>query len=185
MPHDLEQVYKRLYSYCQSEGFAGHDPFDGLSSGLFRVTPLKHVSLARLLWLQFVKRSPMDLRSVLRVPKDVNPKGLALFAMAEMALYRSSHNMVHREHAEAHLVQLRNRAIVSKTHSGQRTTAFGYNFDWQSRSFFAPRGTPAIVPTAFAQQAFLEAYASFGEARFLETAVEICGFITANLNRPM
>ena len=34
--------------------------------------------------------------------------------------------------------------------------AWGYNFDWQSRNFFAPRGTPTIVPTAFAARALIE-----------------------------
>ena len=34
---------------------------------------------------------------------------------------------------------------------------WGYNFDWQSRNFFAPRDTPTIVPTAFAARALIEA----------------------------
>jgi hypothetical protein len=40
---------------------------------------------------------------------------------------------------------------------GYSGPCWGYNFDWQSRNFFAPRGTPTIVPTAFAARAFIEA----------------------------
>jgi hypothetical protein len=40
---------------------------------------------------------------------------------------------------------------------GFKGACWGYNFDWQSRSFFVPRGTPTIVPTAFAARALCEA----------------------------
>ena len=63
------------------------------------------------------------------------------------------------------------------------STAFGYNFDWQSRAFFAPRGTPTIVPTAFACQAFVEAYQLFRDDRYLQIGKQICEFIVNDLNR--
>ena len=44
---------------------------------------------------------------------------------------------------------------------GFHGACWGYNFDWQSRSFFAPRGTPTIVPTAFAARALCEAARSY------------------------
>ena len=62
-------------------------------------------------------------------------------------------------------------------------TSWGYNFDWQSRAFFASRGTPTIVPTAFAAAAFLEGFELFAEENYLETARGVCAFITEDLNR--
>ncbi|MBK8302918.1 MAG: hypothetical protein IPK98_05775 [Chloracidobacterium sp.] len=183
MSIDLKQSYDRLFAYCKREDFAGHDPFDGLNSFLFQLTPLKHVSFARLALLQAVKRSPIDLRPVLGIKKGINPKGLALFALAELSRYRATNDAAYAATAKDLLERLMNTAIRDTASDGQSALAFGYNFDWQSRNFYAPLGTPAIVPTAFAQQALLEAFEAFGDEKYLTAAEEICTFILTGLNR--
>ena len=183
MALDLEKVYERLYSYCKQEDFAGYDPFDGLNSVLFQLTPLKHFAPARLFWLQMVKRSPFDLRWVLSIPKGVNSKGLALFALAELSRFRATEDPQHVENARELADRLLDMKIVGKTSGGEMTAAFGYNFDWQSRSFFAPIGVPAIVPTAFASQAFIEIFYASGDEKYLDAAKHICSFILNGLNR--
>jgi hypothetical protein len=65
------------------------------------------------------------------------------------------------------------------------TLAFGYNFDWQSRVFFAPKGTPTIVPTAFASQAFAEGAQVFGEQQYAAAVQQIANFAATKLNRPI
>ena len=183
MASNLEDIYDRLYAYCEAGDFAGHDPFDGLNSVLFQLTPLKHVRLARLAWLQLVKRSPVDLRGVLRVEKGVNPKGVALFALAELSRFRATGDQEYGRNARLLMQRLLATKISGETADGRSTTAFGYNFDWQSRHFFAPRGTPAIVPTAFAARALIEAYEAFGDQQYLDAAKEICTFILTELER--
>ncbi len=66
---------------------------------------------------------------------------------------------------------------------GYRGAAWGYNFDWQSRNFFAPRGTPTIVPTAFAARAFIEAWREFQDDEYLDLARSVCDFIVQDLPR--
>ncbi|HRI03330.1 MAG TPA: hypothetical protein PLL77_06270 [Pyrinomonadaceae bacterium] len=183
MSIDLKQSYDRLFAYCEGEDFAGYDPFDGLNSVLFQFTPLKHIRIARLALLQAVKRSPINLRPLLGVKKGVNPKGLALFALAELSRYRATNDAAHAATAKDLLERLMNAAIRGKAPDGNSTLAFGYNFDWQSRNFYAPLGTPAIVPTAFAQQALLEAFEVLGDETYLNAATEICSFILSGLNR--
>ncbi len=185
MTVDLENIYDQLFSYCKKEDFAGYDPFDGLSSGFFQMTPLKYLAPARLAWLQMVKRSSTDLRSFLRVPKGVNSKGLALFALAEISRFRATGDSRHAENAKNLLERLTNARIAGQTPDGQPTTAFGYNFDWQSRAFYVTKGTPAIVPTAFASQAYIEAFQLFSDQKYLTAADEICNFILNDLNRPV
>lgn len=185
MAIDLEQVYDRLFLYCKKEDFAGYDPFDGLNSPLFQLTPLKHYRLARLAWLQMFKRSRVNLRPALWVEKGVNPKGLALFALAELSRFRTTQDQEHADNAKQLLSRLLDKKVAGKTSNGRTTTAFGYNFDWQSRAFYAPMGTPAIVPTAFASQVFVEAYRTFADEKYLEPAKEICDFILNCLNRPV
>ena len=178
MASNLEDIYNRVYAYCEAEHFAGHDPFDGLNSVLFQLTPLKHVRLARLAWLQTVKRSPFDLRGVLRVEKGVNPKTLALFALAELSRYRTSKELRHADNAKGLISRLLELGITRG-----ETLAFGYNFDWQSRHFYAPRGTPAIVPTTFAARALLEAFHLFQDEEYLVHARKIGTFVLTGLNR--
>nr|HQU93616.1 hypothetical protein [Pyrinomonadaceae bacterium] len=133
----------------------------------------------RVAWLQMVKRSPWNLRPLLRVPKGLNSKGLALFALAELSRYRATKEAQHLEQAAEILSLLRSQAI--ETANG---AAFGYNFDWQSRAFFAPKGTPTIVPTAFAARAFLESYRESSDECDLEIPRKICRFIVTELQRP-
>ena len=185
MAIDLEQAYDPLYAYCKAEDFAGYDPFDGLNSRLFQLTPLKYSRSARLAWLQLIKRSPINLRPALLIEKGVNPKGLALFALAELFRFRTTHDEIHAENAKQLLRRLLDAKITGETADGRPTVAFGYNFDWQSRVFFAPHRTAAIVPTAFASQAFVEAYIAFGEEKYLEIAEAICEFALSGLNRPV
>jgi len=183
MSTHLTTIYDQLFSYCEARDFAGHDPFDGLNSRLFQLTPLKHIRLARLAWLQMFKRSPIDLRGSFGVKKGVNPKGIALFALAELSRFRVTKETGHMENAVQLIDRLLEVKIVRKAKDGRATTAFGYNFDWQSRVFYAPQGTPAIVPTAFASQALMEAYDVFGDEKYLNAADEICLFILNELNR--
>lgn len=181
---DLEQIYANLYIYCENEDFAGWDPFDGLSSRIFLSTPLRRIAAARFAWQQVIKRTPINLRPLLLVRKGVNAKAVALFALAELSMFRSSGDEQHHENAAMLLDMLRGLAITGVTSSGEPTKAFGYNFDWQSRVFYAPKGTPTIVPTAFAARAFVESYKLFGEEDDLEFAKEICGFILNELETP-
>ncbi len=185
MTLDTEKIYNRLYVYCKERDFAGYDPFDGLNSVSFHLTPLKHFWWARLVWLQMVKRSAVDLRPILSVKPGINSKGSALFILAEAARFRVTKNPRHAENVREFADILLNTKIVGTTNSGERTTAFGYNFDWQSRNFYAPIGTPVIVPTAFASQALVEAYQIFGEEKYLTIADEICRFVLEGLNRPI
>jgi hypothetical protein len=185
MPTDLEQIYERLFAYCAEQEFAGYDPFDGLNSRVFQVTPLQGFRLTRLAWLQVFKRSSVNLRPALFVKKSVNPKAVALFALAELSRFRATGDVGHEINAKDLIDRLLKLKIKGETADGLTTTAFGYNFDWQSRVFYAPKGTAAIVPTAFALEAIIESYRAFGDGRHLEIADEICTFILTGLNRPV
>lgn len=186
MNTDFQQIYARLFKYCETENFAGFDPFDGLNSKIFQSTPLKNFAVSRLAWLQMVKRSPKNLRPLLKIEKGINAKGIALFALAELSRFRATKNKLHAENAKKLLDILLDQKYESRIANHElRKTSFGYNFDWQSRAFFVPQGTPTIVPTAFAAFAFLESYEQFKDEKHLQIAEEIARFIVEDLNRPI
>ena len=170
--HSLFQAaYDQLFSWCQQRDFAGHDPFDALNSRLFQATPLAQSRNARFIWTQAVKRSPADPRALLRVPTERNAKGIALFTLAQIA----NHRRLKTAESEA-AVQDFLDGLLSMKIDGYSGACWGYNFDWQSRNFFAPRNTPTIVPTAFAARALTEA-GMYDEAR------SVCDFIVKDLPR--
>jgi hypothetical protein len=167
----FQTAYDELFSWCRTRDFAGHDPFDALNSTLFQATSLAHSRNARFIWTQLVKRSPVDVRPVVRVPAQRNAKGVALFALALLANYRRVKTEESRKQANEMLA-----ALLSMKIDGYHGPAWGYNFDWQSRNFFAPREMPTIVATAFAARALIE-----GDVH--EEARTVCEFIKKDLPR--
>ncbi|HEX8634439.1 MAG TPA: hypothetical protein VF703_09840 [Pyrinomonadaceae bacterium] len=173
---ELEQAYESLAAWCRARGWAGHDPFDGLNSRLFQATPLKGSRLARLAWTQAFKRAPVSLRRPARVPVGLNAKGTALFALAALSRFRATGE---GEREARELLD----ALLAARLAGGSGAAWGYNFDWQGRAFFAPQGTPTIVPTAFAARALVEAHGVFGDEKYLRAARGACDFILRDLKR--
>ena len=174
----IEQAFNDLFQWCRLRKFSGYDPFDGLNSRLFQSTPLKHSRTARLIQTQVLKRSPLNLRQPLRVSPQQNPKGIALFALASLSNFRR----LKTAEVESETRELLEN-LVRTSISGYNGSAWGYNFDWQNRNFFAPKGTPMIVPTAFAARAFLEAYETFKDEDYLRIAQSACNFILLDLAR--
>lgn len=174
----FEDAYTQLLSWCREHDFAGHDPFDALNSRIFQSTPFAPSRNARFIWTQLVKRSPTDLRKLALVPAERNSKGIALFALAQLAHHRRMKTVASEAQARSLLDDMLSMQI-----DGYSGAAWGYNFDWQSRKFFAPRGTPTIVPTAFAARALIEAAHEFQDEEYLSIARSVCNFILHDLPR--
>lgn len=175
---NIEQAFNELLAWCRQHDHAGYDPFDALNSRVFQSTPFRHSRTARLVWTQAFKRLPLNLRALALVPRQQNAKGLALFALAALANHRRTKTI----ETETDVRELLDELWLTRI-DGYTGAAWGYNFDWQSRNFFAPRGTPTIVPTAFAARAFIEAYQTFGDEKYLNIARSSCDFILNDLSR--
>jgi hypothetical protein len=178
MESELESAYSALAAWCRERDYSGHDPFDALNSRLFQSTPLKNSRAARLAWTQLFKRSFVNLRKATLVPIERNAKGTALFALARLADFRRTRKVEAEREARALLDDLRGAQI-----EGARGAAWGYNFDWQGRAFYAPKGTPTVVPTAFAARAFVEAARDFKDDVYLGVARSSCDFLLHELPR--
>lgn len=178
MQNSSEQALHDLFEWCRARNFAGADPFDALNSRIFQATPFARSETSRFVWTQLIKRSPLDLRVLALVPAQKNAKGIALFALAALANYRRLRTTEAESEARNLIDELLNLRI-----SGYSGAAWGYNFDWQSRHFFAPRGTPMIVPTAFAARALVQAADTFQDQSYLEIARSSCDFILRDLKR--
>lgn len=168
-----------LKAYCEANKFKGYDPFDGLNSKIFEILPfLYRSSFIRLAWLQFFKRSPINLRKICGVKKDYNPKGLGLFLSAYCNLYLTDPQKEYLEKIDFLIEKIKER--ITDGYSG---ACWGYNFDWQARAFFQPKGTPSVVVSSYVACALLDAYAITKKTELLEIARSTCNFIMNDLNR--
>lgn len=175
----VEESFNKLKDYCEKQEFKGYDPYDGLNSKFFsKLFLLKNIKYVKLAWIQFFKRSPINLRTLFGVEKDYNSKGLGLFLAGYCNLYRLNPNPEYlgkiRELSQK-LIQLR-----SVGYSG---SCWGYNFDWQALAFFQPKGTPTVVATTFISYALLDAYELTKDEELLKIAIDSKEFILKDLNR--
>lgn len=191
MIDECERALQSLLRYCRNESWVGYDPYDGLSSPLARLFPFKQ-RLPRIMLTQLVKRSAINLRPALGISKELNPKGIALAARALMLLADRQGCRLPSQTTESaedqppgietDLTFLMSRLALLR--SDEFTEAcWGYPFDWQSRVFFAPRGTPNVVCTVFAAHAYLDWYERTGSEFVLNMAASSCRFLLDRLNR--
>jgi hypothetical protein len=165
----IERSFNQLQNFIEHEEYRGWDLFDGLNSTVFKKSLFYQSELIRLLWIQVFKRSPVNLRSLARVPKDYNAKGLGLFVSG--LIYSGKLNEAKR---------IMDRLLIM-TCPGYDGICWGYNFDWQARAFYVPVGKPNMVTTVFVANAFLDYFDATGDRNALDTGIEACEFILNHL----
>jgi len=183
----IEQSVQKLISYCERDNFKGWDPYDGLNSRVFKLTPFKHSRTARLIWIQLFKKLPLNLRKLFLIKKEYNPKGLALMIEGYCNLYQlciiENKHADKSSHIKEKIIFLSDKLleIKNKEFSGD---CWGYNFDWQARKlFFFPKHTPTIVPTAFCVSALINSYKITNNKKYLKSAISANNFVKKDLLR--
>lgn len=182
----IESAYQRLSRYCTKHKYQGWDPYDGLTSPVFQSTPLRHWDIARWVWIQFFKLSPVNFRPIVGIRKTANPKAIALLLSAFVYRYRSlcvDNNINELEQVEAAIKVLIDQLIenISLGYSG---ACWGYNFDWQARRLFLfPAGTPNVVVTSFCVEALHEASLVISDERLDDLVLGAAEFVEHDLHR--
>jgi hypothetical protein len=176
----VETSLDRLEAYLVRERLRGYDPYDALMSPLFRVPVLRSSRVIRLAAEQALKRSPVNLRPLLRIPKGYNPVTLALVleasayrALAEPA--RAHHHRARAADCVAELERLQTRGF-----SG---ACWGYDFDWESRYGRLPAGTPTIVATGLVTNALFIGHQLLGLAEAFSLCESAARFVLEDLPR--
>lgn len=170
------EVCRTALDWAKDRGYAGWDPYDGLSSPIF--LPLKAHWLGRLLAIHSVSRIPINPRPILRIPKQKNPKGIGIFIVAYLNLYESTGVNRFLEEAERLLDWL-----CDNQSPAFELPCWGYNFDWQNgRKFYLPANHPSIVVTTFCGRSFLRHHELTGDTRSLKVARRSAEFIQNEIN---
>lgn len=170
---DLEracETARALDCWGTARAWSGSDPYDALNARRFP-RALTSSARARQALIQVVKRSPLDLRPALRVPREPDA---ATFAFLASAYARGGF----LESPELEIKRLRESlaTLESLRVPDADEPCWGYHFPVQTRIFFYPRGAPNTIATAFAGLAFLDAYERVDDDRLLDFAAGTAAF---------
>lgn len=174
---DISDVIDGLLGYVESADYAGYDPYDALNSPLIKLVGGQSKWL-RIAFTQLLRRCPVNVRPILGVHKGHNPKGIGLFLWGYAKLFN-----VRGDERSLDRIRRLLDLLYRLRSAGCSGNAWGYNFDWQSRTFFRPRGVPTIVNSSFIGHALLDCYEYTGLQQALDLAVPIKDFILHDLHR--
>ncbi|HEX7415028.1 MAG TPA: pectate lyase [Bacteroidia bacterium] len=169
------QSLEKLRLYIEHENFEGYDPYDTLNS------PLKFKYLGKfvaVLALQFQKRNPINIRPLLGIKKEHNPKAIGLFLYGYCKLQKLNPDKDYSGQIHFLFNHLKNN--YSKGFSGY---CWGYNFDWASGNKYIKRDSPNVVVTAFVAKGIFEYYQLTKNAEALSILKSIGNFILKDLPR--
>lgn len=172
---NLKTTTLSLLAYCRANEWQGHDPYDALNSRVLRLLPFIDSRIPRLALTQLLKRSPINFRSLLLVPKTSNPKGLALSLAALLRL--SKIGLLDEEDLIERMVE----QLMALRSPNTPYWCWGYSFPWQGRTVLVPKGAPNLVCTTFVANALLDLYEINQESRCLSMATSAAEYILRDL----
>jgi hypothetical protein len=165
----------QLLAYCRESNWAGYEPYDALDSPILQALPLLNSRHVRIAMTQALKRSPINLRGPLLIPKKQNPKPLAVFLSSFVKL---AQNGDREREPDIDLMIERLTALRSP---GVPYWCWGYSFPWQTRTQIVPVYAPNLVCTSFVANALLDAYEWRGDEGCLEMAASAAEYILDEL----
>lgn len=177
---NIKQATQLLQQYIEQENYSGYDPYDALKSPLFKLPFFKSNKFIRFAAQQLVKRSPINLRPLLLVPKGYNPVSLGLCIQAYANLIA-----VYPEQKDAltQKINLLLDELDNLVPSGFHGACWGYDFDWEARYAKIPAYQPTIVATGFITNALFIAYLQTKNQKAFALCQSACNFILKDIKR--
>lgn len=137
----IDEALAKLLDYVEAEDYEGYDPYDTLNS----FVPFHWLGKwGPVLAIQVQKRNPVNIRPLIGVRKEINPKAIGLFLRAYSQLYRSTGEQKYLERAHEMFDWLKQNPS-----GGYSKYCWGYNFPWASPVKHVGAYVPSVVATGF------------------------------------
>jgi len=173
----INESLLKLHNFVKSENYLGNSLYDSHNSKFsfekLGTKPSFYIN-------QIVKRSPINLRKVLRVPKGINPKGQGLFLYSYSKLYGTG--LIDDKEIEDRAKYFYNwlKENPSVGYSGH---CWGYNYFWPKRDgSHVPAYTPSVVVTGFISRSLLEYYEVFKDETVRDVLKSCTKFVMNDVN---
>lgn len=170
----------RTERHLELEDLHGWDPYDALCAPAFRLPVLRSSRLLRFGSQQLLKRSPWNLRPLLRIEKQLNPVSIGLYIQGQS--YRARRHPLSAEWREERVRRAVER-LVAAASPGYSGFCWGYPFDWEARHASIPAGMPTIVATGMIAHGLWTAWTSFQLEAARELVLDAASFVVNDLNR--
>lgn len=162
-----------LIYYIEQQKYKGYDPYDTLNSYL----PFHWFGkYAQAIAIQIQKRNPVNIRPLLGIKKEYNPKGMGLMLQGFSLLYQKTHNQEYKKKMDFLFYWLKTN--YSKGYSGH---CWGYNFIWASPQKRLQAFHPTIVATSFVCKGIFEYYKATGDIEAKEILISASNYILHDL----
>jgi len=168
----------RLLDHMEKEEFKGFDPYDGLTSPIFKLPVLSTSHTLRFYSQQLIKRSGINLRPLLGIKKRLNPVTLGLALQSYAELYSATQ----KEEYKAKALQLISN-LKSLSAKGFHGACWGYDFPWEARYATIPAYQPTIVATGIIANGLYEAWTKLQSDPAAELLSSSADFVLKDLNR--
>jgi len=172
---DTDTLLVDTLQYARQRDYVGWDLYDGESSRLLRRVPVDNRWL-NLAVQQLVRRSPINLRPLLRVEQRRSYLGAALFALANFGAAATTGEESYRREG-LDLVEW----LVDNHSTGYSGFCGGHRHPLQGLTGKTPPGTPGIVGTAYAVRALLVA-AEADDSKYRDIAHTGADFVVDDLD---
>jgi rhamnogalacturonyl hydrolase YesR len=166
----LEKSINGVVDWVEAHGYQAYDPGDG-SNSFLRPLTFNSLLLERLLQ-QAVYRTSFNLRPLLGIRPHTSTKGMGYMAWGYLKMFRMSGEARYRERA-LHCLNW----LIQNRSATYENFCWGNSFDFSTRAGKIPKGEPTIVWSSLIGQAFVEAWETLNESRFLDVAQSVCEWI--------
>ena len=166
----LKQSADRLIGWIEAHCYCAYDPGDGNNSYLHALT-FNNIMLERLLQ-QAVYRAPFNLRPILGIRPHTSTKGMGYIAWGCLKLFQATGNPDYSRRA-VHCLDW----LMKHPSAGFDDYCWGNAFCFSSRGGRLPKGTPTIVWSSLIALAFLEAWETLKDERYLAVARSVARWI--------
>ena len=170
---NFQDSFDRLENHIRKEEYKGYDPYDTLNSWI----PFQIIGKwGPILATQFQKRNPINIRPILGIRKDYNPKAMGLFLHAYSILYQNTQKKAYLQ--QAHFFY---NWLINNYSTGYSGTCWGYNFPWATPVKYVKRFTPSSVVTGTIIKGVYEYYKITKSQSVINVIASAARFITQDL----
>lgn len=163
-----------LEKYINKEKFKGWDPYDFLNTPL----PIRKMGkVIQAVDVQAGKLLPFNIRPLIGIKKEENPKGLGILLHAFCLLFEHSKDARYLEKADylyKRLLELRS--------PGKTDYCWGYNFIWANPHCVHPKYMPSAVVSSFVGQGIYRYYLIRRDESIRQVLLSIGDYILNNLH---
>ncbi len=174
----IASAFERADAYVVGQGYRGYDPYDALTSPLFRLPGLRRNRFARRGAQQVLRRLPVNVRPLLGIRKGLSPVTVALVLQARSSLAGRGRWQAAPDECRR-LVEL----LEGLRSPGWSGACWGYEFDWETREGAVPARTPTVVATGFVTNALFLAHERLGVPGALGLCSSAARFVLEDLHR--